>query len=246
VSVYEEMVEAFRSGENERTRRLSSWALEAADASGDTSGQVDALCMLARVALRKGDFVRVRELADQARDRARAGGDERLEQMPLHMRAVAARMSGRHDEARRLYEQSLELSRALGDERMVAAECHNLAYVELHDGRPDRAKELFARARTQAGRIGYEAIYPYLVADLAIIAELDRDFSTAARLAGAASAAFAAAGQVPDPDDAAEQQHLRDRLTENLGGERTQSLYEEGGILTPAEILDNPSYSGET
>lgn len=236
---YEEMLEAFRAGDNELTRRLSSEALEAAGASGEVSQQVDALCMLARVALREGDLKRVGDLANQARSRART--DRRLERMPLHMQAVAARMSGRYDEARRLYEESIELNQSLGEERMVAAEYHNLAYVELRDGRPDRAKELFKQARDQAHRVGYEALHPYLVGDLAVIAAIDADAATAARLAGAAAGGFAAAGQVPDPDDAAEQQRLREQLAQELGAERFRTLYEEGASLTPTELLANPA-----
>jgi hypothetical protein len=59
-------------------------------------------------------------------------------------------------------------------------------YVELHEGRSDRARILSKEARTQARRTGCEALYPYLVGDLAVIAGLDGDASAAARLAGAA------------------------------------------------------------
>lgn len=240
---YEEALTAFRAGETARARQLSEQALAAARASGDEAGKIDALCMLARVALRDGELERVRELADEARKNAHTVGDKRLEQMPLHMQAVAARMSGEHAAARELYEESIELNRSLGNDRMVAAESHNLAYVELHAGRPGRAKELFQQARDQAKRIGYEALNPYLVGDLAIIAAINADAPTAARLSGAAASAFAAAGQAPDPDDAAEQQRLRDQLASELGADTFGSLYEEGGRLTTADILDDPAYS---
>ena len=243
VGVYEEMVQAYRSGDNELTRQLSSDALKASTASGDPSGQVDALCMLARVALRDGDFKQVRELADEALAHARGASDQRLERMPLHMQAVAARMSGDLAQARRLYEQSIELNRSLNDDRMHAAECHNLAYVELHDGQVDRAMRLFKQARDQAQRIGYDALDPYLVADLAIIAAISADARKAALLTGAAESAFAAAGAVPDPDDAAEHQRLREKLVSELGTETFVSLYEEGTSLTPADILDDPTYT---
>lgn len=239
MGVYDEMLEAFRSGENERARQLSAVALEAAEASHDLGRQVDALCMLSRVALRESDFEQVRELADEAASRARAAGDPQLEQMPLHMRAVAARMSGESGLARELYVQSIELNRSLGEERMVAAEQHNLAYVELQSGKPDRAKELFKLAREDAQRIAYKALDPYLVGDLAVVAEIDADPSAAARLAGAAAAAFAAVGQVPDPDDAAEQQRLRERLTRELGTERFDALYDEGSSLSTEEVLSH-------
>lgn len=239
---YEAALGAFRGGETERAGVLSGELLAAAREAGDRRGEVDALCMLARVALRKGDFARVRQLADEARSCARATGDRRLERMPLHMQAVAARMAGNSPEARELYQQSIELNRSLGEEKMAAAEHHNLAYVELHDGQSARALELFEEARLQAMRLGYDGLRPYLVGDLAVIAAAKGDPVAAARLAGAAAAAFEAADEVPDPDDAVEQQRLRDQLSRELDPDTLRSLYAEGAKLTPLELLSAGGY----
>lgn len=240
---YQEALDAFRSGDTERAREVSTQALAAAESDHDLARQVDALCMLARVALRGCDFARVRELANEARARARTANDQRLERMPIHMQAVAARMSRNFADARKLYEESIELNQSLGEERMVAAEFHNLAYVELRDGQRDRAQELFKRARHEAKRTGFDALNPYLVADLAIVAALHGQVTTAARLAGAAAAAFAASGQTPDPDDAAEQQRLRDELALDLSADALGALYVEGARLRPEHILDDPTYN---
>jgi hypothetical protein len=78
---YDEALDAFRAGKNERARQLSERALAAARSVRDEAGKVDALCMLSRVALRDGDFDRVRELADEARASAQAAGETRLERM---------------------------------------------------------------------------------------------------------------------------------------------------------------------
>jgi tetratricopeptide (TPR) repeat protein len=241
MGAYQEALDAFRSGDTEGARELSAEALAAARGDGDQPGEVDALCMLARVALREGDFARVGRLADEARACAHAAGDKRLERMPLHMQAVAARMAGELAAARGLYEESIELNRSLGEGQMVAAELHNLGYVELRDGRANRAIELFEQARLEARRTGYDGLNPYLVGDLAIIAAVKGELGRAARLAGAAAAAFTAAGQVPDPDDAAEQQRLRDRLTREIGADALGSLYAEGANLTPEDILNDLS-----
>ena len=235
---YEEAIAAFRSGDNERTRKVSEQALSAARAARDVATEVDALCMLSRVALRDGDYVLVRSVAEQARSAARAAGEERLERMPLHIQAAAARMSGDSAFARRLYEESIALNRRLGEERMVAAEQHNLTYVELHDGKTPRAKTLFAQALAEARRLGYEGLLPYLVGDSAVIAAEEDNAERAARLAGAAHSAFVAAGQIPDPDDAAEQERLLAKLAGRLGEDRMRALYEEGERLTINEALD--------
>lgn len=49
--------------------------------------------------------------------------------------------------------------------------------------------------------------------------------------------AFVAAGQVPDPDDAAEQDRLLARLASSLGEERFSAAYDEGARLTIDETL---------
>jgi hypothetical protein len=193
--------------------------------------------MLSRVALRDADFDRVRTIAQEARAAARSARDERLERMPLHMEAVAARMSGDRGLARRLYEESIEFNRRLGEERMVAGEFHNLAYVELHDGRFARAKDLFAQALAEARRLDYEGLFPYLIGDAAVISAEEGETERAARLAGAADAAFVAGGQVPDPDDAAEQDRLRAKLVDLIGDEAFRALHEEGERLTIEQAL---------
>jgi hypothetical protein len=81
------------------------------------------------------------------------------------------------------------------------------------------------------------------VGDLAVIAAMDGNARTAARLAGAAAAAFAAAGQAPDPDDAAEQRCLRDQLARELSADALCALCAEGARLTPEIILSDPTYS---
>lgn len=153
-------------------------------------------------------------LAGEARAVARRAGERRLERMPIHLLAVGDRMRGRYSEARVLYVESLDLNRELGEERMVAVEQRNLAYVELHDGHVDRARELFAIAATPVRAGHYDALEPYLLQDSAVVAFEDGDRDRAAQLVLATQVAFATAGQIPDPDDAAEQDALQSRLRE--------------------------------
>ena len=231
---HDEVRDAFRSGDTTRTRELSERELAEARGAGDVVREVDALCWLSRVALREGEVDRAASLADEARGLAT---EPELGRLPLHMQAAAARMSGDHARARRLYEESLELNRSLGEHVMAAAELHNLGHVELDDGRLERARELFAAAAAEAGRHEADVLRPYLAADAAAIAAEDGDAERAARLLGAAEAAFAAAGQIPDPDDAADQQQLRERLAQLLGDERSRAARDEGASLGLDEAL---------
>ena len=61
---YEETLEAFRRGDNDEAQRLAQRDLNAATQAVDTAAQVDALCMLSRVALRLGDLATVTSRAD--------------------------------------------------------------------------------------------------------------------------------------------------------------------------------------
>jgi hypothetical protein len=141
---YEETLAAFRRGDNAEAARLAERDVREAEASGDREAQVDALCMLARVALREGDLDAVSARALEAQQVARSVANRRLERMPIHLRAVSARMAGRYAEGRELYLQSIALNEDLGELGMAAAEHRKLAYLEIHAGHVDRARELFS------------------------------------------------------------------------------------------------------
>jgi tetratricopeptide (TPR) repeat protein len=209
---YEDSIAAFRAGETGLAEELALELLSQARDGGDFGDQVDAMCMLARVALRRGDLPQVSELAGEARALARRAGERRLERMPIHMQAVAVRMRGEYSEARVLYEESIELNVQLGEERMVALEHRNLAYVELHDNHLDRARQLFNHAAREARALGLVSIEPFLLLDAAVLAFEEGDRRRAAELAAATRVAIAETGQIPDPDDAFEEESLEAEL----------------------------------
>jgi tetratricopeptide (TPR) repeat protein len=212
MNLYERALAAFRAGANDQAASLAEELIQTSRASGELPGEIDGVCMLGRVALRRGELRRVAELAGEGRDLARQNEDPRLERMPLHLQAVAARMQGDFGSARQFYTESIHLNRQLGEERMVAAEHRNLAYVELHDGNAAEARELFSTSATLARASGYDALEPYLLLDSAVLALEMGDAARAAQLLKETDARFAAAGQIPDPDDAAEEEWLRKRL----------------------------------
>lgn len=216
MKAYRDAMAAFRSGDDARVTDLSQRALADARASGDHAAEVEALCMLARVALRDGDFNQVHRLATEAESLA-AALPLAQRRMPLHLQAAGARMAGDLSRARTLYEQSIALNEELGNARFVASEQRNLAYVELNDGRAGRARELFAKAREGARMTGYTDLEPYLVQDEAMVAGLDGDAKRAAELLARAGSMLAARGELPDPDEDAEQKRLRARLAQAPG-----------------------------
>jgi len=209
--LYREGVEAFRRGEQARSRALNEEALELARAEGDGAGEALALVGLSRVAFREGDNTRVKELALTARELARATGDRSNEVSPLHMLAAGTRLSGDYDEARSLYVESLELNRSLGDTRRVGVELHNLGHVELHRGDVPAAERLFAERRELR-----DATDPYERAmdalNEAALAFAHGDPVAAEAPLRVAEETLAAAGIVLDPDDRFELEWLRDRI----------------------------------
>lgn len=212
MNLYERALAAFRSGATDEAASLAEELIETSRASGDLPGEIDGLCMLGRVALRRGEVRRAAELAGAARDLARENKQPRVERMPLHLQAVAARMQGDFGSARQFYRESIHLNRQLGEERMVAAEHRNLAYVELHDGNAGEARELFSTSANLARASGYDALEPCLLIDSAVLALETGDATRAGQLLKEIDARFAAAGQIPDPDDAAEKEWVRKRL----------------------------------
>lgn len=209
---YEQALEAFQKGDSDEAEQLAQADLERATAEDDAHARVDALCMLARVALRGADLDVVRSRAEEARAVAKTAGDRRLQRMPLHLTAVAARMSGQLDNGRKLYLESIKLNDELDETRMAALEHRNLAYLELRAGDPDRARWLFGESRRRFAAVDTTLLAPYLTFDEASVAALDGDLGKAAEKLAEADEQFRTAGVVPDPDDAAEIARLRASL----------------------------------
>lgn len=231
----DQAIVAYRKGDTEYATRIAEVALQAARKAQDAKREVEAICMLARIALRIGDLDQVASFVAEARSKAR--GDPSSERLILHVEAVAARMRGSLAAARDLCTAGLKLSESLDDDQATIAEYRNLAYVELHAGNRERARKLFLEARRRAELLGHQELLPYIVADAAVLAMEDGDGGKAATLAGAADAALKAAGEAPDPEEVVEQGLLRARLQEALGKRALQFSFEVGVKLTIAEAL---------
>lgn len=228
---------AFRREETETVVQLSEAELARAKRAGDNSAEVEALCMLARVAIRRGDVDAARKLGTQALDLAKDSGDRRTERTPTHILAACARISGDAAAAREAYAASIALNEEYGDTLMVAMELHNLGFVELHAGAFERAAELFRLCRSLLLKDGRESFYVYATVALgAVMAAIGRS-GQAARYLGAADAWLSAHRQVLDPDDAVEQVELRARLVAELGPVTFKAEYRAGAALNLRDLM---------
>ncbi|MDP9793655.1 tetratricopeptide (TPR) repeat protein [Catenuloplanes nepalensis] len=235
----EQIRDTFRRGDSDGVVRLAEAEIARARVAGDPAGEVEALYSLARVAARGGDLEESRRLASAALDVAVRAGDRRLEERPRHVLAAVTRMSGDLVAARGLYEASIALNEELGHAETVTTETHNLAFTELHLGDLDRARELFARSREAVFARGYDAFVPYVGVGAAALASAERDHARAARMLGLAESAFAAAGQVPDPDDAEELRRIRDAAVAALGPDGFATEHDAGTALDPVSELSS-------
>jgi tetratricopeptide (TPR) repeat protein len=234
----DEVRATFRRGDSAGVRRMATSEVARARAAGDRAAEVEALYALARLALRGDDLPRAEELAQEALQVAVRTGDRGLEERPRHVLAAVARLSGDHVEARARYLASIALNEALGQAELVNAEYHNLAFTELHLGHLDRARELFAEGRERVFRRGYRSFVPYLGVAAAAMASADGDQAQAARMLGFTASAFAAAGQVPDPDDAGELARIRLVALADLGEDRFEVACAGGALLDPVAAFD--------
>ncbi|MFI5934045.1 alpha/beta fold hydrolase [Actinoplanes sp. NPDC051494] len=232
---FEDRVRAtFRRGDSAEVLRMARAEVDRARAAGEPGGEVEGLYAQARVAIRGGDLQRAQELASAALDVAVRAGDRRLEERPRHVLAAVARVAGKYAEARELYLASIALNKELGQPETVNSELHNLAFTELHLGNLDRARDLFLAGRERVFLEGYDSFVPYLCVAAAALASAEGDHALTARMIGLTDAAYAAIGQVPDPDDALEVAAARRSAVAALGAEGFRREYDAGAATTPA------------
>ncbi|MEU7614036.1 tetratricopeptide repeat protein [Micromonospora sp. NPDC049204] len=224
---------AFRRGETDAVVRMSEAEIDRARAAGDPSGEVEARYSLARVAIRGGDLPGGEARAQEALAVALRSGDRSLEERPRHVLAAVARMSGDLTRARQLYRESIALNEALGQPKLVNSETHNLGFCELGLGNLDAARALFAASRERVFREDWAEFVPYVCLAGAALASANGDHARAGRMVAVTDAAFAALGQVPDPDDAADLAAVRAAAVEALGATGFAAQYARGQHLEP-------------
>lgn len=227
----------FRRGDSAGVLRMARAEVERARTAGEPAGEVEGLYAMARVAARAGDLPGAEQLAGEALEVAVRSGDKRLEERPRHVLAAVTRMSGDYVRARKLYLANIALNEELGQPEMVNSEYHNLAFTELHLGNLGRARELFVAGRERVFREGYHSFVPYLGVAAAALATAEGDHPLAARMVGFTDSAYAAIGQVPDPDDAEELSNARTAAVTALGDTSFTQAYAAGAALTDSEAF---------
>lgn len=242
MSFSDDVRSAFRRGETDAVVRMSEAEIVRASAASDPAGEVEARYSLARVAIRRGDLSAGEARAREALAVALRSGDRSLEERPRHVLAAVARMSGDLTRARELYQESIALNEALGQPRAVNSETHNLGFCELGLGNLKVARELFAVSRERVFQHGWADFVPYVCLADAALASAEGDQARAARMVAVTDTAFAALGQVPDPDDAADLAAVRAAAVEALGTAGFAEEYALGQHLEPRAAFDDADH----
>jgi tetratricopeptide (TPR) repeat protein len=233
-SLYDEGVEAFRSGDAERSRELNERSLRLATDGGDPAAAGMALIGLCRLAFRAADYEEGRALAGRAR--AAAGGDLEVEVRATHMEAEMLRAERRYAEAMPLYEENIERWRGLGDDHGVTMEIYNLGAVLALAGDAERAAGMLRDAidRSEAEEdVGL--LRDCVAAAGGAVARSEP--RRALRLITAARAAVAAAGEVFDPAEEAEVAEFASIATDALDSADAELARAEGGALSLEEAV---------
>ncbi|MCE7002375.1 hypothetical protein LWC34_05950 [Kibdelosporangium philippinense] len=237
MSFEKEVRAAFRRGDSAEVLRMAGAEVERARAAGDPAGEVEALYAMSRVAVREDDLPHAEQLASQALAVAVRTGDKRLEERPRHVLAGVTRLSGNLTKARRLYKANIELNESLGQDEIANSEYHNLAFTELRLGNVARARELFEAGRARVFQRGYDSFVPYVCVAAAALATVEGDHFQTVKMVGLTDKAYAAIGEVPDPDDAIELENARTAAIQALGESRFEQAYAAGATLEPAEAF---------
>ncbi|GIG03179.1 tetratricopeptide repeat protein [Catellatospora citrea] len=230
---------AFSRGDNDVVVRLSEAAIDRARATGNLADEVEAHYNLARVALRDDDLPRATALAREGLAVALRSDDRGLQERPRHVLAAVARMSGDLARSRTLYQELILLNEALEQPKLAHTNYHNLAFCEVGLGNLDVARTLFAACRERVFRHGWDDLVPYVYMAAAAVASAEGDHPKAARMIGTANEAFAALGQVPDPDDAADLDTVRDAAIRALGPAGFADQCSQGQLHHSDTAFDN-------
>lgn len=236
--LYDRGLQAFRHGEQERSRELNHASLALFREMEDATGTAKALVGLARVAIRDHDFDAVGHYATEAAALLEGREEPRIHAAALHMLAAVARMSGDDAEAARLYERTASMYCTIGHEAGVAGELMNQGYARLHLGEMERARLLFTESLERTSALGDRVAIAFCVASCAAFASAVCDDERAALLYGAALFDLKQSGIVLDPDDQSEYDRYSSAARARVGDASYTKTELRGRELTRAEALE--------
>jgi tetratricopeptide (TPR) repeat protein len=232
---------AAATGDHARADRLHRDGLRMAEDLGLWPQAADALSWLGRSALHAGDLAQAREFLERAMRLAAEQG-----YLPGHVFAElglgqTARREGRLDVAETHIREVLRTSRRIGSEPDVARtiSLSELGFIAEQRGDPAGARSWHIQCLTAAHKLGDPQAVAQALTGLAGAHALGGQPDRAARLLGAADAAWRAPGAGPPPGDGADASADVTRITavtrQALGEAAFAAEFERGRRLRPQQ-----------
>ncbi|MGZ5037520.1 MAG: ATP-binding protein [Usitatibacter sp.] len=196
-----------------------------------------ALQILGMAALGQGHLATSRSHLEEALSLAREIGDRRDLAAAMNAIAQLYRIEGELDKAQLLYENGLAMARELDDREVVAVGLLNLAMVSICRRREEEARAMLLEAIAIAQGIGSQRVGVSVVEVSAGLAALCQDWSSTARLFGAAEAHNGATGMQRDPADEAFLSPLMEKCRNALSPEAFEAEEAKGRALGYEQVV---------
>ena len=207
---------AFRTGNQERTRRWANESIKMWLAIGDSTQAGRAYERLVQVALRNGDHSSLRAFADTGTALCARANDADCLAYMLNMRGESARVLKQYDSAVTFYSQAGAIYSRLSPVPRLDI-VHNMGFALLAGGYVAEACDRFRSGLRSATAAGDKATFAFLLAGLASCEAMIGNATSAARLFGSSDEQLARLGIVADPADAVEYERYRSVARGKIG-----------------------------
>lgn len=205
--------------------------------AGNRWGLATSLCTLGTLAILAEQLDQAAASLAEGLALAREVGDTWSLAWVLQCAGELARAQGDDERARACYEESLGLYHELGHGYMAATVLHNLGYVAQHEGELPRALASFADALAEHAKHGDREIIGLCLGGVAGMVGFLGQPEQAARLFGAASAAFETAGTSIWPVDRVDYDRNLVAVRARLGDVAFTTAWETGRALPPEQAV---------
>jgi predicted ATPase len=228
---------AYRQGDNSQARSLADESVRLAQVHGDLGRLARTLRVLALVSAGERDSARFEALVRESAEAARASDDRWALMMALNNLGCIALEDHQGSEACELLGEAAELAQANGDERGEAFVLQNLAFAKLDGGDVRGARADLARSLVLAHHLQFLEVAAVDLTGAAAIASAQGEFTSAARLLGAAETLLE---QIRVPLDVTEdsvRSETVQKLKSELGAGVFEDAFRAGRLLTLDEAV---------
>ena len=227
---------AFRTKDQERTRRWANESIRMWLSLGDSAQAGRAYERLVQVALRNGDHPAVRAFADTGAALCTRANDADCQAYMLNMRGESARVLKQYDSAVVYYNQAGAIYSRLSTVPKLDI-VHNTGFALLAGGHVTEACERFRDGLRSATAAEDKSFYAFMLAGLASCEAMRGNATNSARLFGVSDAQLARLGIVADPADAVEYERYRTVARSRIGEAAFDAAVKSGRLMPIDSVI---------